>query len=107
MGIYPVLRDDNGQALSDRGSELGTKRYTGIGTGGTAIELPCDCKEVLVVCDQGGSAWKITGTITGAAEACTIPSESMLIPVCAESGDEPFTISAVTGTVDVSLFILR
>jgi hypothetical protein len=69
--------------------------------------LPCECKEVLIVCDEGANAWKLTGTITGASEACTIPAESLVLPICAASGDQPFTISSVTGTVSVSLILMR
>jgi hypothetical protein len=108
MDLYARLPTDvNNRPISDRGEALGTKRFTGVGTGGTAITLPCECKEVLIICDDGADAWKISGTITGATDECPIPSESLTIPICAASGAQRFTLYAVTGTTAFSILLLR
>jgi hypothetical protein len=107
MELVSIPRDGGGHPLLDRGTELGTKRYTGITTGGLLITLACDCKEVLIICDQGANEWSIAGTVDGATDACTIPDNSLVLPIVADTDIKPFTIAGVNGNIDISILHLR
>ena len=107
MELEPIPRDSNGHPMLDRGTEVGTVVFSGVTTGGTALTLPCDCKELLLMCDGGPNTWQIKGSITGAVTAVTIPSDSLRLPICGETGDEPITLYAASASVNISVILFR
>ena len=68
MGIWPILRDDNGFALPGYGSELVTRRYSGVGINGQAISLGVDVKRVVVHVEGSTIQAKFNGTVPGSQE---------------------------------------
>lgn len=98
--IRPVPVDANDWKLTDRWTQLGTKKYTGVDTTtGVAVTAPCDCKDVLII---PSAAATITGTITGAVDAIDF-SGPLSLPMVAVSGASLFTIKAASGTITVGI----
>jgi hypothetical protein len=109
MGIQPTLRDDNGIALTGRGSEIITRRYAGVGTSGQAITLPVDVKEVLVHVEGTSELARVAGTAAGSEQA-RITSDGKTLgnfPVVKEAGQTVLTVAAPTGTINVSIIAWR
>jgi hypothetical protein len=107
MELESIPRDSNGHPILDRGTEVGTTELTSVDTDGSALTLPCDCKELLIICREGASAWKMAGTIDSATTALTIRTNVLRLPVCAEIGAEPITLYAVSGTVNFDIILFR
>ena len=105
MPIKPILRDDNGLALVDKGSEVITKRFTGVGTEGQSISLGVDTKHVVIHIEGATVQAKITGTVDGSQEI-NWTSDGYSLPalnVVKEADDTIITFAAPSGTVDVSV----
>jgi hypothetical protein len=105
LNIYPTQRDDNGHALMGHGSEVITKRFTSIGTGGQAISLGIDVKEVLVHIEGSIEKVRFTGT-ADASEEIIITQDGVTLehlPIVAPANQEIITVAAPTGMVNVSV----
>ena len=105
MPIKPILRDDNGLALTDKGSEVVTKRFTGIGTEGQAISLGTDVKCAVIHIEGSTVQAKITGTVDGSQEI-NWTSDGYSLPalnLVKEADDPIITLAAPSGTIDVSV----
>jgi hypothetical protein len=107
MELLSIVRDGGGHPLLDRGSEVGTVVFSGVDNTGTALTLPCDCKEILMICSGGAESWQIAGTIDSATTKVTIPSDYLILPICGEEGDEPLTLYAVSADVNISVILFR
>ena len=105
MNIYPIRRDDNGHPLTGHGSEVITKRFTGIGTGGQAISLGIDIKEALVHIEGTIEKARFTGAAEGSEEIVITQDGVTLerLPIVAQADQEIITVAAPTGTVNVSV----
>ncbi|MBI4965346.1 MAG: hypothetical protein HY913_18865 [Desulfomonile tiedjei] len=109
MAISPILRDANGFALFDRGSELITKRYTGVDTVGRSISLDTDVKAMIVHIEGNSPKTRLTGTVSGSEEiiwtsdGLTLPQ----IPVVKEPNEPIMTLAAQSGTINVSVLAWR
>ena len=105
MPIQPTLRDDNGNPLTGRGSEVVTKRFTGVGAGGQAISLGVDVKDVLVHVEGTAEAVRFTGTVSGSEEVRITKDGLSLedLSVVKEAGDTIITVAAPSGTINVSV----
>lgn len=109
MPIQPIVRDDNGLALPDRGSEIVTRRYAGVGTGGSAVTFDVDVKEVLVHIEGAVVAATFTGTVAGSdpvnwtSDGETLPP----LPVVKEAGKPVVTVAAPSGTINISVVAWR
>ncbi len=105
MPIKPILRDDNGLPLADKGSEVITKRFTSVATEGQAISLGADVKWVVIHIEGTTVQAKITGTLDGSQEI-NWTSDGYSLPaleVVKEADDSIITIAAPSGTIDVSV----
>jgi hypothetical protein len=109
MSIKPILRDDNGLPLIDRGTELYTKRYTSVGVSGVSIQPPLDVKSVLIHVEGGLEKARITGQAVGSEEARLTADGVSLgeVDVVIEAGKALATIKAPSGVIDVSVFAWR
>jgi hypothetical protein len=106
--MKPVPRDDNGHALTGRGSELFTHRISGLGTGMSGIALPIDFKEVMLHVESGDEVLHLTGTIAGSTTArLTASGVSWTVPVTAAAGQTFVRAAAPSGACDVSIFAWR
>lgn len=109
MGVQPVLRDDNGLPLIGRGSEIFTKRFVGISTAGLAISASVDVKEAVLHIEGSTVKAKITGGVPGSEEiswtsdGLTLPA----LPVVKAAGESILTLTAPSGTLNVSLIAWR
>lgn len=105
MTIHPTLRDDNGNPLTDRGSELVTKRYTGIDSNGQALSLGVDVKEVLVHIEGSTEIARFTGTASGSQQVRVTQDGLTLedVRVVKEADETIITVAAPSGTIDVSI----
>jgi len=109
MAIHPIIRDDNGFALFDRGSELITKRYSGVDTGGQPISFGVDVKAAIVHIEGTSPQTKLTGTVTGSDEIVWT-SDGITLPELrvVKSANEPIvTLAAQSGTINVSVLAWR
>jgi hypothetical protein len=105
MAILPTRRDGNGLPLHGRGTELITKRFTGIGTSGVDISLGADVKEALLHVEGATEAVRITGTAAG-SEEIRITGDGLTIEDIAlvrEAGETIARVAAPSGTIDVSV----
>jgi hypothetical protein len=105
MAIQPTLRDDNGNPLTGRGSELVTKRFTGIDTAGRNISLGTDVKDVLIHIEGSTEAVRLTGTVAG-SDQIRITRDGLTIEdmaVVKQANDTIVVIAAPSGTIDVSV----
>lgn len=109
MAITPILRDDNGFALVGRGSELYTRRYTGIGIGGQVISAAVDVKEVILHIEGETVAVKLSGTVPGSEEILWTSDGRTLPPlkIVREAGQSICTLAAQSGTINVSVIAWR
>ncbi len=105
MPIYPIQRDDNGNPLTGCGSELVTKRFSGIDTSGQAIALGIDVKGVLVHIEGTVEKARFTGTVSGSEEIRITQDGQTLeeFPIVKEANQEILTVVAPSGTVNVSV----
>jgi len=109
MAVQPVLRDDNGLPLTDRGTELFTKRFVGLSTSGLVISVPVDVKEVLLHVEGSSVKAKITGTVPGSEEiswtsdGLTLPP----LPLVKAGAESICTVTAPSGTLNISLIAWR
>lgn len=109
MGIRPVLRDDNGCALPNFGSELLTRRYAGVDTQGTDIALGTDVKHVVVHVEGGSLIAVFTGTVSGSQQV-NWTSDGVTLPELAlikEADGSLVRVAAPTGTINVSVLAWR
>ncbi len=105
MAIHPTIRDDNGIPLTGRGSEVITKRYSGIDSSGQAISLPVDVKEVLIHIEGTTEVARFTGT-AGGSQQVRFTSDGMTLnelPLVKEADETIITVAAPSGTFDVSV----
>jgi len=103
--IHPIVRDDNGFALFDRGSEVITKRYSGIDTSGQFISFGVDVKGVVLHIEGNTPKTKLTGTITG-SEEIVWTSDGVTLPeirVVKQPNEPIMNLAAQSGTIDVSV----
>ena len=106
--MKPVPRDDNGNPLLDRGTELFTYRIAGQGTDLLGVTLPVDFKEVMFHVESGTEVLYVSGTVAGSTTArLTAAGYSWKLPVTAEAGATFANIAAPEGTVNVSIFAWR
>jgi hypothetical protein len=109
MTIRPILRDDNGVALPGYGSELLTKRYSGVSTSGRAIAFDLDVKTVIVHLEGSSVAAKLTGNASGSDEIVWT-SDGRTLPelrVIGEAQQALITVAAHSGTMNVSVLAWR
>ncbi len=105
MSIQPILRDDNGHPLFDRGSEIVTKRFTSVDAAGRNIVLDTDVKEVLIHVEGSIEAARLTGTAAG-SEQIRLTSDGLTlsdVPIVREANQTIITVAAPSGAVDVSV----
>jgi len=105
MAIHPIVRDDNGFALFDRGSELITKRYSGVGTGGQSISFGVDVKAAIIHIEGNSPQTKLTGTVAGSQEI-SWTSDGITLPELrvVKAANEPIiTLAAQSGAINVSV----
>jgi hypothetical protein len=109
MSIKPILRDDNGLPLSDRGTELFTTRYAGIGVAGVSMELPLDVKSVLIHVEGAIEKARIIGAASGSQEARLTSDGISLgeVDIVVEAGKTLATLKAPSDTINVSVFAWR
>jgi hypothetical protein len=106
--MKPVPRDDNGNALIDRGTELFTFRIADQDTNLSAISLATDFKEIMFHVESGTEVLHVQGTVPGSTTArLTADGYSWTLPVTAASGAIAAYIAAPSGTVNVSVFAWR
>lgn len=106
--MKPVPRDDNGHALTGRGTELFTYRISGLSTGMSAIALPTDFKEVMFHVESGTEVLHVTGTVAGSTTArLTAAGVSWTVPVATAAGQTFAHAAAPSGACDVSIFAWR
>ena len=106
--MKPVPRDDNGLALTDRGTELFTHRISGLSTDMSGIALPTDFKEVMFHVESGTEVLHLTGTVAGSTTArLTSAGVNWTVPVTAAAGQTFVNAAAPSGTCDVSIFAWR
>jgi len=106
--MKPVPRDDNGNPLIDRGTELFTYRIAGQGTDLSGVALPVDFKEVMFHVESGTEVLHVRGTVPGSTTArLTTAGYSWTLPVTVSLGAAFAYIAAPTGTVNVSIFAWR
>ncbi|MEJ2719487.1 MAG: hypothetical protein P8182_20540 [Deltaproteobacteria bacterium] len=100
-----VNNDDNGNPLTDRGSEVVTKRYPGVDTSGQALSLGVDVKEVLVHIEGNTEIARFTGTASGSQQVRITQDGLTLedVRVVKEPDEIIVTVAAPSGTIDVSL----
>ena len=104
MALTPLPRDANGKPLS-AGIETVTQRITGVDTGGSAITLPVDVKHVLIHVEGHSEVVRFTGTASGSTPV-RITSDGLTledVPIAVEADTAIITVTAPTGTVDVSV----
>lgn len=109
MAIRPIVRDDNGVALPGYGSELLTRRYSGVTTSGQAIALDADVKAVVVHLEGATVAGTFSGTASGSDEIVWT-SDGVTLPELRviRQPDEPLlTVAAQSGTINVSVLAWR
>lgn len=109
MNLFPVPRDGNNNPILDRGTELYTVREAGIDTGGTAIALPLDCKEILVHVEGSTVVCTVTGNAAD-SEAVNLTSDGYWlpnVPICVAAGATVLTLAAPSATIDVSIWAVR
>ncbi len=105
MAIQPTLRDDNGNPLTGRGSELVTKRVTGVDTTGQTISLGVDVKDILIHVEGSTELVRLTGTVSG-SDQVRITQDGLTIEdlaVVKEADETIVTIAAPSGTINVSV----
>ena len=109
MPILPTIRDDNGNPLAGRGSEIVTKRYSGVDTSGQAISLGVDVKEVLIHIEGNTEAARFTGTVSGSDQVRITQDGVTLapVPVVKEADESIITVAAPSGSVNVSVIAWR
>ena len=106
--MKPVPRDDNGNALIDRGTELFTYRIADQDTNLSEVALPTDFKEVMFHVESGTEVLYVQGTVSGSTTArLTSDGHSWTLPVAAASGATFASIAAPSGTVNISVFAWR
>lgn len=106
--MKPVPRDDNGNALIDRGTELFTYRIADQDTNLSGFALPTDFKEVMFHVESGAEVLHVQGTVSGSTTArLTSDGHSWTLPVTAAGGAIAAYIAAPSGTVNVSIFAWR
>lgn len=109
MPIQPIVRDDNGFALPDRGSETVTKRYSDVGTSGVAVSFDVDVKEVLIHIEGTIVAATFTGTVSG-SETVNWTSDGETLPalsIVKEAGTPVVMVAAPSETINVSAVAWR
>jgi hypothetical protein len=109
MGIQPVLRDDNGCALLDYGSELFTRRYSGVGADGQAMSLGVDVKRVVIHIEGSTVRARFLGTVQG-SESINWTSDGLTLPelsLVKEADQRVLTVAAPSGTINVSIMAWR
>jgi hypothetical protein len=109
MSIRPILRDDNGLALPNYGSELITKRYSGVTTSGRAITFDVDVKNVIVHLEGTTAKARFSGTAAG-SEEIVWTSDGLTLPevrVVKEAQAPIMTVAAHSGTINVSVMAWR
>jgi hypothetical protein len=104
MAVLAQPRDDNGSLIHGCGTQVVTKRFTGVTTG-TALSLPLDCKEFLVHVEGSTVVFKLTGTGAGSAQIYITSDGYSLeeVPVVTSADATLLTIAAGSGTVNVSV----
>lgn len=105
MAILPTVRDDNGIPLAGRGSEVVTKRFSGVTTAGRGIAVPVDIKEVLIHIEGSAEVARLTGTASG-SEQVRLTSDGLTVselPIVVEADHNIITVAAPSGTVNVSV----
>lgn len=105
MSIQPILRDDNGLALPGFGSELITKRYSGVDTGGQVIAFDTDVKSVVVHIEGTAVKARFSGTASG-SEEIVWTSDGQTLPelrVIKEAQIPIIHVAAQSGTINVSV----
>jgi len=105
MSIQPVLRDDNGLALPTYGTELITKRYSGVDTGGQVIAFDTDVKNVVVHIEGTAVKARFSGTAQGSQEIVWT-SDGQTLPelrVIREAQVPILHVAAQSGTINVSV----
>ncbi len=106
--MKPVPRDDNGHALTDRGSELFTTRIVNLGTSMSGVALPTDFKEVMLHVESGAEVLHVRGTLNGSETArLTSLGTSWILPVITESGQTFVHVASPSGTSNMSIFAWR
>ena len=109
MGIWPILREDNGFALPGYGSELVTRRYSGVGIIGQAISLGVDVKRVVVHVEGSTIQAKFNGTVPGSQEinwtsdGTTLPELTLV----KEADSTIITVASSSGSINVSVMAWR
>ncbi|MEW6532936.1 MAG: hypothetical protein AB1473_19050 [Thermodesulfobacteriota bacterium] len=109
MPILPTVRDDNGNPLIGRGSELFTTRFSDIDTNGQAITMEIDVKGVLVHIEGNTEVARLTGTVAG-SEPARFTQDGLTVehlPLVKQSGETLLTVAAPSGTVNVSVLAWR
>jgi hypothetical protein len=108
-GITPTVRDANGAQLIGHGTELFTKRITGIDTDGVDIELGVDFKSMTIHVEGSTDVMYMTGTVTGSDEIHLTSDGYTLsdVPMVVDEDGTPFNIAAPSGTIDVSIMAWR
>lgn len=105
MSIHPTIRDGNGNPLTDRGTEIITKRFTGVDSAGVNIVLNLDIKEALVHIEGNSAVARFTGAAAG-SEQVTITSDGLTlerISVVKEAGESLIHVAAPSGSFNVSV----
>ena len=105
MAINPIVRDDNGFALFDRGSEVITKRYSGVDTSGRPLSFEVDVKAVLIHFEGDSPKSRLIGTISRSEEIIWT-SDGLTLPelrVVKEANEPILTLAAQSGTINVSV----
>ena len=105
MAIQPTLRDDNGNPLIGRGSELVTKRVTEVDTTGQSISLGVDVKDILIHIEGSTEMVRLTGTVSG-SDQVRITQDGLTIEdlaVVKEAEETIVTVAAPSGTINVSV----
>lgn len=109
MAILPVLRDDNGCVLPGYGSELFTRRFTGVGTEGQAISLGVDAKRIIVHIEGANIQARLQGTAQG-SQVVNWTSDGVTLPeltLVKEADQTIATVFAMLGTINVSVIAWR
>jgi hypothetical protein len=105
VAINPIVRDDNGFALFDRGSEVITKRYSGVDTSGRSLSFEVDVKAVLIHFEGNSPITKLIGTVSS-SEEIVWTSDGITLPelrVVKEANKAILTLAAQSGTINVSV----
>jgi len=109
MSIQPILRDDNGIALPGYGTELLTKRYSGVDTSGRLIAFGSDVKNVIVHIEGTELIARFSGTASGSEEILWT-SDGQTLPdfrLIRQAQDPVIHVAANSGTINVSVLAWR